>query len=86
MSTELPAGFVEEADLTKPLEHQLADWVISFEVLEHIPKHLEMRFIENLVGMNRNGARDKTDYLTCSLPSGRQVDRQVEPIHRPTDQ
>lgn len=40
--------YVQYADLTKPL-YAPGDWVISFEVGEHIPKQHEQQYVENLI-------------------------------------
>jgi hypothetical protein len=43
-------GLVSRADLTRPLKLEPApQWTISFEVLEHIPSHLEPAFFVNVV-------------------------------------
>jgi hypothetical protein len=42
-------GLVSRADLTQPLVLEpLPQWTLSFEVLEHIPPHLEPPFLANL--------------------------------------
>jgi hypothetical protein len=42
-------GLVSHADLTRPLALEpRPQWTISFEVLEHIPPHLEANFLQNV--------------------------------------
>jgi hypothetical protein len=42
-------GLVTRADLTEPLQLDPApQWILSFEVLEHIPPHLEPGFLANI--------------------------------------
>ena len=42
-------------DLSKPIDLNIYDWVISFEVGEHIPKECEDVFINNMHQTNKNG-------------------------------
>jgi hypothetical protein len=46
--------FIEHGDLSKPV-HKMADWIISFEVGEHIPKKYESVFMENMTKNARKG-------------------------------
>ena len=48
-------GLVATADLTKPLQADVADWVLCLEVAEHIPRPLEERLLANLHAHNRKG-------------------------------
>jgi cyclopropane fatty-acyl-phospholipid synthase-like methyltransferase len=42
-------------DLTKPINMQKRNWVLSLEVGEHIPKELTQNYIDNLKNLNREG-------------------------------
>jgi hypothetical protein len=42
-------------DLSKPIDLDIYDWVISFEVGEHIPKDCEDVFLNNMHLTNKNG-------------------------------
>lgn len=42
-------------DLSKPINIDIYDWVISFEVGEHIPEECEDVFIQNMHKTNKNG-------------------------------
>ena len=46
---------MEYCDLTQPLDLPVADWVISFEVGEHVPSKFEGMVIRNLHRHNRKG-------------------------------
>lgn len=48
-------GFVSWIDLTMPISIPLADWVVSFEVGEHIPNQYEAMFFRNLHKHNKKG-------------------------------
>ena len=52
---EFTNGFLKFADLTLPLNLPKTDWVVSLEVGEHIPSHLEGVFIRNLHRHNCRG-------------------------------
>ena len=52
---EVTDGAVGWADLTEPQSMQVADWVMSVEVAEHIPSALESVYIQNLHAHNRRG-------------------------------
>lgn len=52
---EYTEGFVRFADLTIPLSLPRADWVVSLEVGEHVPRELELMLIRNLHVHNRCG-------------------------------
>lgn len=45
----------EVLDLAEPVEVDPADWVLSLEVGEHLPRQYEATFIENLHKHNRQG-------------------------------
>ena len=49
------SGFVRFIDLTMPLTLQKADWVLSLEVGEHIPKAFEGMYFRNLHTHNCRG-------------------------------
>ena len=46
--TDFTHGFVSFADLTLPLALPKADWVVSLEVGEHVPREHEMMYLRNL--------------------------------------
>lgn len=48
-------GLVAHADLTTPLSVGCADYVMSFEVAEHIPRQFESTFLANLDAHNTKG-------------------------------
>lgn len=50
-----PDGFVKYLDLSQPVYLPAKDWVLSFEVGEHIPAKHEQTFIENLHRHNKKG-------------------------------
>ena len=52
---EFTGGFVRFADLTMPLALPRADWVISLETGEHVPRRHELMLIRNLHAHNRCG-------------------------------
>jgi len=52
------------ADLTKPLDFDLFDWVLSLEVGEHIPEAYESVFLDNVVRHARHGV-----VMSWSLPT-----------------
>ena len=53
---QVTRGFIQWADLTDTmLKLPAADWVLSLEVGEHIPHHLEECFVRNLHAFNRRG-------------------------------
>jgi len=52
---QLTDGLGFEADLSIPQNFGLYDWVISFEVGEHIPKEFESIFIDNLCNHAKEG-------------------------------
>lgn len=52
---EFTKGMMEYVDLTLPLNLPITDWVISFEVGEHIPTTFEGMFVRNLHRHNRKG-------------------------------
>lgn len=52
---EVTGGFVKWADLSQPLDVPPADWAMSLEVAEHIPKRFEDAFIENIHRLNTHG-------------------------------
>lgn len=52
---EYTDGFVRFADLTIPLALPRADWVVSLEVGEHVPREHTLMFIRNLHAHNRCG-------------------------------
>ena len=53
---EYTDGFVKYADLTIPLSIQpRADWVVSFEVGEHVPRKHELMVVRNLHAHNKCG-------------------------------
>lgn len=52
---ELTDGLGFEADLSIPQDFGKYDWVISFEVGEHIPKEFEDIFIDNLCNHSKEG-------------------------------
>jgi hypothetical protein len=52
---DLTEGRCATLDLSKPIACSKHDWVISFEVGEHIPKKFEEIFISNLKGANIKG-------------------------------
>jgi len=47
-TSELTEGLGFQADLSLPHQFKKVDWVISFEVGEHLPKEYESTFIDNL--------------------------------------
>lgn len=67
-------GFVSFVDLTIPLALPRADWVLSLEVGEHVPREHEMMVVRNLHAHNvrhrthRHSARTHT-YACKPLPS-----------------
>ena len=52
---EVTDGFVQFFDLTLPLSLPRADWVLSLEVGEHIPRDYEMNYLRNLHAHNCRG-------------------------------
>lgn len=52
---EIAGAFCTVCDLTQPIGGGVADWVMSLEVAEHIPKKYEEAFLDNIDGMNRQG-------------------------------
>lgn len=52
---QLTEGLGFQADLSIPQDFGLFDWVISFEVGEHIPKEFESVFIDNLCNHAKKG-------------------------------
>ena len=50
-----PDGFVKYKDFSKPFYLPPKDWVLSFEVGQHIPVQYENSFIENLDRHNKKG-------------------------------
>ncbi|KAL1510287.1 hypothetical protein AB1Y20_006607 [Prymnesium parvum] len=52
---ELTEGLVGEADLTTPLQLNPADWVLSLEVGEHVPKRYEPILFATLTSLARRG-------------------------------
>jgi hypothetical protein len=52
---KLTSGLCEVADLTKELNLEKSDWVLSLEVGEHIPAEYQKEFIGNLDRHNRFG-------------------------------
>ena len=52
---EYTNGFVRFFDLTVNLSLPRADWVLSLEVGEHIPRHFEQRYMRNLNAHNCRG-------------------------------
>ena len=52
---EYTQGFVKFVDLTIPLALPRADWVVSLEVGEHIPRAYELDFVRNLHAHNCRG-------------------------------
>ena len=48
-------GLVKWVDLTAPLSLGRSDWVVSFEVGEHVPNELEPMFVRNLHAHNCRG-------------------------------
>lgn len=52
---ELSKGYAKYADLARPQQLPVADWVFSLEVGEHIPKQYEANFLDNLHRHNREG-------------------------------
>jgi hypothetical protein len=53
-SSQRNPTFIQHGDLSKPI-HYPADWVVTFEVGEHIPKQHESVFIENITRNARKG-------------------------------
>merc|ERR1711920_1014384 len=51
----LTHGFVSHADFTKPIMVDVADWVVSIEVGEHIPPAFENRFLATVTSHARKG-------------------------------
>jgi len=51
----LTSGLVHTADLTTKLDLGCADYVLSFEVAEHIPPQFEETFLANLDHHNKRG-------------------------------
>ena len=52
---EITGGYVRWVDLTRPLHLGRSDWVVSFEVGEHVPNPMEPMFIRNLHAHNCRG-------------------------------
>jgi hypothetical protein len=52
---EVTNGFIEWMDLTDPQDLPPVDWVLSFEVGEHIPYEMEGVFIQNVHRHNTKG-------------------------------
>ena len=52
---EYTTGLVHFVDLTMPLALPRADWVVSLEVGEHVPRQFERAYIENLHVHNCRG-------------------------------
>jgi len=52
---ELSGGAIKQADLSKPFETDVVDWVLCTEVGEHVPKEFETVLISNIVKHAREG-------------------------------
>ena len=53
--SKLTDGFIRHADLTTELSLERRDWVMSFEVAEHVPKEHEATMLSNFDRHNRKG-------------------------------
>ena len=54
-TSELTDGIGFQADLSIPQQFKKVDWVLSFEVGEHLPKEYESTFIDNLCNHSNKG-------------------------------
>lgn len=52
---DLTDGIGFQADLSFPQQFEKVDWVLSFEVEEHLPKEFEATFIDNLCNHAEKG-------------------------------
>ena len=73
---EITKGQVKYLDLSKPISSKiLFDWILCFEVGEHIPKRYEDIFIQNLHQSNKKGivlswailGQSGTGHVNCKI-------------------